>query len=122
MGTVRDLYRGLHAEDPFAGDHTPADRPALLAEAAAAQRWDTVRELADRGFDVDARTSGGATAAHLAAGTGSLDVLRFLVDRGADLSLKDTQFDADVAGWAAWSGQTAVTEYLTARTRAGSGA
>jgi hypothetical protein len=42
VGTVRDFYRGAHAEDPFAaalaGELTPAARPALLAEAAAAQR------------------------------------------------------------------------------------
>lgn len=112
VGTVRDLYRGFHAEDPLAGDHTPADRPALLAEAAAAQRWDKVREFADRGFDVNARTSGGATAAHLAAGTGSLDVLRLLVERGADLTLKDTQYDADVRGWADFFQQADVIEYL----------
>ena len=46
VGTVRDFYRGAHAEDPFAaalaGELTPADRPALLAEAAAAQRWEVI--------------------------------------------------------------------------------
>ncbi|WP_427893004.1 DinB family protein [Kribbella sp. GL6] len=126
VGTVRDFYRGVRAEDPFpaalAGDLTPADRPALLAEAAAAQRWDVVRHLADRGFGVNERTSGGMTAAHLAAGTGELDTLRFLIDRGADLSLKDTQYDVDVPGWAEFFEQQEVADYLTARTRAGSGA
>ncbi|MFD7155385.1 DinB family protein [Kribbella sp. NPDC059898] len=126
VGTVRDFYHGLRADDPFpaalAGHLTPADRPALLAEAAAAQRWDVVRQLADRGFGVDERTAGGMTAAHLAAGTGELDTLRFLVDHGADLSLKDTQYDVDVPGWAEFFEQQEVADYLTARTRAGSGA
>ncbi|HZX02144.1 DinB family protein [Kribbella sp.] len=126
VGTVRDFYRGRHADDPFpaalAGDLTPAERPALLADAAAAQRWDLVRQLADRGFAVNERTDGGMTAAHLAAGTGELDTLRFLVDRGADLSLKDTQYDADVRGWAEFFQQPEVADYLTERTRAGSGA
>ncbi|GAA1132532.1 hypothetical protein GCM10009630_33160 [Kribbella jejuensis] len=117
VGTVRDFYQGLRAEDPFTGEVTPAERPALLAEAAAAQKWELIEQLADRGFDVNARTSGGMTAAHLAAATGRLDILRLLIDRGADLSVKDTQFDADVAGWAAWAEQTAVTDYLSARTR-----
>ncbi|GAA3115204.1 hypothetical protein JOF29_003814 [Kribbella aluminosa] len=126
VGTVRDLYRGLRADDPFpaalAGDLIPADRPALLAEAAAAQQWDVVRQLADRGFGVNERTAGGMTAAHLAAGTGELDTLRFLIDRGADLSLKDTQYDVDVLGWADFFQQPEVADYLRARTRAGSGA
>ncbi|HEY3561974.1 MAG TPA: DinB family protein [Kribbella sp.] len=116
VGTVRDFYQGLRAEDPFPaalnGELTPAERPGLLAEAAAAQRWELVPQLADLGFGIDERTTGGMTAAHLAAGTGSLDTLRFLVERGADLSLKDTQFDADVRGWAEWFQQAAVLEYL----------
>jgi hypothetical protein len=126
VGTVRDFYRGVHAEDPFpaalAGELTPADRPTLLAEAAAAQRWDLVPRLAEFGFDINARTQGGATAAHLAAGTGSLDTLRFLVERGADLSVKDTHFDADVLGWATWFKQSEAAEYLKARMPAGSDA
>ncbi|NIK59431.1 DinB family protein [Kribbella shirazensis] len=116
VGTVRDFYQGLRAEDPFpaalSGELTPADRPALLAEAAAAQRWDIVRQLADLGFDVNARTAGGITAAHLAAGTGALDTLRFLVGCGADLSVTDTQYDADVRGWAEFFRQAEVVAYL----------
>ncbi|MGW7685400.1 DinB family protein [Kribbella sp. NPDC054772] len=116
VGTVRDFYRGTHAEDPFpdalAGKLTPATRPGLLAEAAAAQRWDLVPQLADLGFAVDGRTTDGFTAAHLAAGTGTLDTLKFLVDRGADLSLTDPRFNADVHGWATWFNQPEVLEYL----------
>ncbi|TDO52075.1 ankyrin repeat protein [Kribbella sp. VKM Ac-2571] len=116
VGTVRDFYRGAHPEDPFAaalaGELTPTDRPALLAEAAAAQRWEVVPTLADLGFSVNEQTPDGATAAHLAAGTGSLDTLRFLVERGADLSLTDRQFNADVRGWAQWFKQADVAEYL----------
>jgi hypothetical protein len=119
VGTVRDLYQGLRDEDPFpaglTGELTPADRPALLAEAAAAQRWDVVRQLADVGFGVNERTSGGMTAAHLAAGTGSLETLKFLVERGADLTITDGQFQADVLGWAQWFQQPEVVKYLETR-------
>jgi hypothetical protein len=69
VGAVRDFYRGTHPEDPFtaavAGEVTPAQQPALLAQAAAAQRWDVVRQLAGLGFDVNERTPNGFTAAHL---------------------------------------------------------
>ncbi|MET9273110.1 DinB family protein [Kribbella sp. NPDC003557] len=116
VGTVRDFYRGARAEDPFGpaltGDVTPADRPALLAEAAAAQRWEVVPQLAELGFGIDERTPSGVTAAHLAAGTGSLDTLRFLVEHGADLSLTDPRFDADVLGWAKWFKQPEAASYL----------
>ena len=116
VGTVRDFYRGMRAEDPFAaalaGELTPAQRPALLAEAAAAQRWEVVPELAGLGFGVNERTADGSTAAHLAAGTGSLDTLRFLVEHGADLSATDPRFGADVLGWAKWFKQPEVVEYL----------
>jgi hypothetical protein len=119
VGTVRDFYRGVHAADPFgpalAGEVTPTHRPALLAEAAATQRWDVVARLADLGFDVNARTVDGATAAHLAAGSGALATLRLLVDHGADLSLTDRQFNADVHGWADWFHQEDVAAYLDAQ-------
>jgi hypothetical protein len=116
VGTVRDFYRGTHPEDLFsaaiAGELTPAQRPALLAEAAAAQQWEIVPKLADVGFGIDERTKDGFTAAHLAAGTGAVDTLRFLVERGADLSLTDPRFDADVLGWAKWFQQTDAIAYL----------
>lgn len=116
VGTVRDFYRSAHAEDPFAAaladELTPADRPALLAEAAAAQRWELIPQLAAVGFAINEPTANNVTAAHLAAGTGTLDTLRFLVENGADLSLTDSRFNADVRGWAQWFKQTDAAEYL----------
>jgi DinB superfamily len=116
VGTVRDFYRGTHPEDPFAaaiaGELTPAQRPALLAEAAAAQQWEVVPRLAELGFGIEERTKDGFTAAHLAAGTGAVDMLRFLAERGADLSLTDPRFNADVLGWAKWFKQTDAVAYL----------
>jgi hypothetical protein len=116
VGTVRDFYRGVRAGDPFAaaltGEVTPADRPALLAEAAAAQRWELIPKLTELGFGVNERTADGTTAAHLAAGTGSVDTLRFLVEHGADLSATDPRFGADVVGWAKWFKQPEAVAYL----------
>jgi ankyrin repeat protein len=87
----------------------------LLAEAAAAQRWEVIPELAGLGFGINERTADGSTAAHLAAATGSLDTLRFLVEHGADLSATDLRYGADVLGWAKWFKQPDVVEYLEAR-------
>ncbi|TDO52079.1 ankyrin repeat protein [Kribbella sp. VKM Ac-2571] len=91
---------------------TPAARPALLAEAAAARHWELVPQLADQGFDLNAKTTSGRTAAHLAAGTGNLEILRFLAERGADLSITDGHFQADVLGWAKWFQQPEAVKYL----------
>jgi hypothetical protein len=123
VGTVRDFYRGAHPEGSLhgaldralSGDLTAADRPTLLAEAAAAQRWDVLPQLADRGFGIDERTADGFTAGHLAAGNGRLDIVRFLAERGADLTLTDPQFDADALGWARWFQQTEVVAFLENR-------
>ncbi|MFK4085149.1 DinB family protein [Kribbella sp. NPDC020789] len=116
VGTVRDFYRATHPEDPFAaavaGEVTAAERPALLAEAAAAQRWDVIPRLAELGFGLDEKTADGFTAAHLAAGNGALDTVRFLAERGADLSITDPRFNADVLGWARWFHQAETVAYL----------
>jgi hypothetical protein len=112
VGTVRDFYHGTHPDNRFTGKLTPGERPALLAEAAAARHWELIPELADQGFDLNAKTTSGRTAAHLAAGTGNLELLRFLVERGADLSITDGQFQADVLGWAKWFQQTEAIKYL----------
>ncbi|GAA1716903.1 hypothetical protein GCM10009745_76900 [Kribbella yunnanensis] len=116
VGTLRDFYRGLHPEDPFegalSGEITPAEQPTLVAEAAAAQRWELVPMLAELGFGLDEKTANGFTAAHLAAGNGALATLRFLVERGADLSITDARFNADVLGWAKWFHQADAIAYL----------
>ena len=57
--------------------------------AAAGRRNEVVRLLVDRGCPVDARgTDGGYTALHLAAHDGNVDLVRFLLSRGADTALR----------------------------------
>jgi hypothetical protein len=116
VGVVRDLYRQHETLDPFVqacllGDlpvmqevdpaqleRTRAEHPDLLARAAARQRWDVVRLLAEHGFDVYRPGAGGVTAAHRPAGAGQVDVLRMLVDSGADLAATDIQYGATPFG------------------------
>jgi hypothetical protein len=119
VGTLRDFYRGTHPEDVFgaalAGEVTPAERPTLVADAAAAQRWELVTQLAELGFGLDEKTTNGFTAAQLAAGNGALETLRYLAEHGADLSITDARFKADVLGWARWFRQDAAVAYLEGR-------
>lgn len=123
VGVVRDLYRAQQPEDPsvaalLRGDNSTADRvreqrPALIAETAAAKRWKAIPQLVELGFDVNARNHAGRTAAHLAAGTCELAVLRLLVDHGADLTAEDPEFHATPLGWAQWFNQPEAAAYLT---------
>ncbi|MBM7790899.1 DinB family protein [Tenggerimyces flavus] len=123
VGVVRDLYRGQQSEDPSVtallnGDR-PADldrvrteRPSLVAEAAAAKRWDAVPPLLALGFAIDARSALGRTAVQLAAGSGELETLKLLVEAGADLTAEDPAFHATPLGWARYFDQPDAAAYL----------
>jgi uncharacterized protein len=68
--------------------------------AGAGRHSEIVRLLIDRGCPVDARGSdAGYTPLHLAAHEGNADLIRFLLKRGADRSLKNAQQEtaADIA-------------------------
>jgi hypothetical protein len=133
VGVIRDIYRGRQTEEPLVADLLRGDRaaartanpgalervrgerPALIAEAAAAKRWEAVPLLLELGFDVDAPNHAGLVAAQLAAGTGELDILRLLVEHGADLSTEDPDFHATALGWAQWFEQAEAADYLAKR-------
>ncbi|QNE20599.1 hypothetical protein F1D05_25180 [Kribbella qitaiheensis] len=132
VGVVRDVYAGEQTEaDPVVAallqgdraesvsadvlDRVRQQRPALIAEAVGAQRWAAVPLLIELGFDVNARTTSGASPAHIAAGAGHLSVLRLLAEHGADLSATDPQFQATPLGWAQWFKQPETADFLAAR-------
>ena len=75
-----------------------ARHPDLVAEAAGAAFWDATLRLIDAGFDVNASRT--ATALHHAAGMGRPDVVRALLDAGADPSAIDEVFNATPIVWA----------------------
>ena len=78
---------------------------------AALGRLNEVIEAVRTEPDVNARSQGGHTALHAAAENGYLEVVRFLVENGADCSLKvdsgETALDL-----ALMAGHTEVAEYL----------
>lgn len=97
--------------DPYRG--TP------LIWAAVCNRREAVAWLLDRGAPVNQKaTFGGAThgqgitALHLAAQYGHLDLVRLLVERGADRSIQEDLYQATALGAASHFGQTEVREFL----------
>jgi ankyrin repeat protein len=78
-------------------------------------RVGAVALLADLGWDVDARATcrpHRETPLHQAAYGNHVEVVRELLARGADRTVRDITFDATPAGWAAHEGHTALAELL----------
>jgi len=73
-----------------------------------------VRELLDRGADVNARDEDGVTPLHYAAYYGFLDAARLLLDRGADVNARD-EFGGTPLHYAAGSGHVNVVRLLLDR-------
>lgn len=92
-----------------------ASRPALVLELLTAGDGAGFRRAVEAGFDVNAGSDVGGswrTPAHHAAAADDVPTLRLLVENGADLTVKDPQFDATPLGWAVFFEQPNTAEYL----------
>jgi uncharacterized damage-inducible protein DinB len=131
VALLRDLYRANRSYDTFVGACLRADReaievfraadpgvvtkaiadhPDLMLEASETGRWEAIPVLAELGFSVDGTK--GRTALHHAAGAGSLESVRILVELGADVNKKDPVYDSAPLGWAEYMGRSKVADYL----------
>jgi outer membrane protein assembly factor BamB len=81
-----------------------ADSTRDLQLAARAGDLKEVRRLIDSGVPVDASDDWGTTPLALAATNNQTEVVRFLLDHGADPSSRETFFGASVLDLALWKG------------------
>ena len=84
--------------DDFAVNLTPLH----LAVAVWENRLQIAIALLDRGANVNAFSSGElvCTPLHLAAADNNVEIVKLLVERGADLRLKDSIYDCTALDWA----------------------
>jgi outer membrane protein assembly factor BamB len=85
-----------------------------LFTAARAGDLAAVRELIESGLAVDSADKYGATALGMAAGRGYLEVVRYLVEAGADLDRAEDFYGASPLGMALFNGHPEVAKVLLA--------
>jgi hypothetical protein len=128
VALLRDLWRWQHTTvagdplvdrvvrgDPSVLDAFDTERPTsdLVDHAAAYARWDLVVGLVERGAPL---STSGRTPLHLAAGAGELDVVKTLLEQGADPTVTDPEFHATPQQWADFLRHPVVAAYLEERT------
>lgn len=127
VALLRDLWRWQNttvADDPrveriIRGNSTVLDEldlepptSDLVDHAARFGRWDLVIGLAERGAPI---STTGRTPLHLAAGAGELEVVKTLLDHGADPAATDPEFHATPLQWAEFLRRPRVVEHLIER-------
>jgi ankyrin repeat protein len=120
MRADRAAVERLLATDAMLAEQTVASRPDLIVYAAGYGRPEAVRLLATVGFDVNLHTW--ATALHLAAYEGHLEVVKLLEGLGADPTARVVDFkpgdplasveDPTPLGWARHADRHEVADYL----------
>ncbi len=68
-----------------------------LFRAVAQNDNGAVKQQINSGFDVDTKDKGGETALHVAVQHGNLEIIRFLLEKGAKVSIKDKAKRAPLA-------------------------
>lgn len=109
--TERFLAACLRADENGARHHLTAD-PALrgrlgqvmgeaIVQAAEAGNLAAVQLMLDLGFPIESpANSDGGTVLHAAAYAGSVEIVRFLLSRGADVEARDGQWRSTSLEWA----------------------
>jgi ankyrin repeat protein len=90
----------------------PHDEIFVAVRAGDAAR---VKALLDQGVPVDAKARYDRTPLSFAAARGNVEIVRLLLERGADVKAKDTFYGATALDWAADSGNPEIARLLLAK-------
>ena len=101
-----DHARALLARDPSLIEKLGERGKALMENAIGSDNRDAVRLMAGLGFDLN------ASGMHEAARYGHLDMIKLLVELGADASLMDSGYEISALGYASHYQQDHVIDYL----------
>ena len=103
-GSLTDEANGLSLMWSKAFDFSDAEVMAqALVNACITNQADAAEFLLDRGADIDAMPKGFdflATGLHRAIRRGNKEVAKVMIERGADLTLKDGRHDSTALAWA----------------------
>ena len=97
---------------PVAAYAEESDRNDAFWEAARTGELATVKRLHEDGFDVNELTPYGATALSFACDKGHLDVVRYLVENGADVNVTDTFYGFNPLGQALFGEHDEIVKLL----------
>jgi ankyrin repeat protein len=102
--------RTVLARHPALIEQLSYHRADLLQLAAESDKREGVRLMARLGFDLNQvkRT----TALHNAAMAGHFEMVKLLIELGADPAIRDQEFNATPQGWAEYNGKLEVAEFL----------
>jgi ankyrin repeat protein len=112
----RDEVQARLAADPSLVDRLgPHGRADMLHRAVEEHHYDAIRLMLALGLDINTMIPGSGldrSVLHNAAGWGGLEMVRFLIDLGADPALRDPTYRATPLGWALHLHQHEVVAWL----------
>jgi ankyrin repeat protein len=78
-------------------------------------RYQTAQWLLDRGVKPDDTNGLGMATMHILANEGTVTAAAWLLDRGADIHLRDREFESTPLAWAARAGREEMVRFLLSR-------
>ena len=117
-------YEEIDDDDDDGGERyveaeAASDTPKKKPSSSPDEPETIIKDIDDIPFDLlprdvnDAATVDGLTALHYAAQNGSLDIIKYLVEHGADISAQDNEQSRSVIHFAAENGDIECIKYLT---------
>ena len=78
-------------------------------------RYEIAQLLLENGVSANDKNGLGMATLHILAGEGTVDAARWLLDRGADVNARDSQYNATPLAWAARAGREDMVRLLLSR-------